>query len=82
MAHTGDVLMSSANIFKFVNFITKGKYYWVGWFNLRRICYMESPWFYSIYNDSITWGLTIHAYILMFELIGPFGVKKVKKNVC
>jgi hypothetical protein len=68
-------------IFKFVEYITKGKYRWVGWFALRRRMKMdiENPWHFSTFSDRSLWGLSIHGFGLVFEVIGPFGVKK---NVC
>lgn len=71
--------MSAECIFKFVEYITKGKYRWVGWFALRRRSSMESPWHFGMCSASscVTfWQLTIHAFGLVFEVIGPFGVKK------
>ena len=77
--------MSAEFIFKFVEYITKGKYRWVGWFALRRRMKMdiENPWHFSTFRSGRCmwglWGLSIHGFGLVFEVIGPFGVKK---NVC
>jgi hypothetical protein len=72
--------MSAEFIFKFVEYITKGKYRWVGWFALRRRMDLETPWHFITFRYSrILWGLSIHGFGLVFKMIGPFGVEK---NVC
>ena len=76
--------MSAEFIFKFVEYITKGKYRWVGWFALRRRMDgmdVETPWHFSTFYSGFMslWGVSIHGFGLVFEVIGPFGVEK---NVC
>lgn len=73
--------MSDEFIFKFVEYITKGKYRWVGWFALRQKMDVETPWHFSTFGCGFSqlWGVSIHGFGLVFEVIGPFGVKK---NVC
>ena len=72
--------MSNEFMFKFVEYITKDKYRWVGWVALRRRMDLENPWHFSTfrYGRSL-WGLSIHGFGLVFEVIGPNGVEK---NVC
>ena len=76
--------MSAEFIFKFVEYISKGKYRWVGWFALRQKMDVETdvetPWHFSTFRSGRSlWGLSIHGFGLVFEVIGPFGVEK---NVC
>lgn len=49
------------------------KVYWTGFVGFRALYKEETKWFYSRGTEFGLWWLTIHAFSLRLEIIGPFN---------